>query len=155
MKENNQTSKIGRVEDHNDVFNLRAIFLDILSEIFCNLAIAFEKILTSHTLFTRSSTRRNDEFSILESNCWISGVGNFGTLESAVIDFSGNALKTRLIYIIQAKIRSELEQQSCLSHVRTDHSGSAYDGQFLICQKFHIEKLFKSKTISFYFLSQR
>ncbi len=56
MKENYKTSKVSRVEDHYNVLYVRAIFPYILAEVFCYLAVAFEKILASHSLFARCTT---------------------------------------------------------------------------------------------------
>ncbi len=55
IKQSNQSGKVSGVEDDNHVLNVRAIFLDILAQSLCNLAVAFEQVLTCHARLTRSA----------------------------------------------------------------------------------------------------
>ena len=56
MDESCKSGNVSRVEDNYNVLYIRAILLDIVAELSSDLAVAFEKILTGHALFTWSST---------------------------------------------------------------------------------------------------
>ena len=56
MEKHYETCEVGWVEDHHDMFYVRAVSLHVLSEILGNLAVAFKEVLTCHTLLTWSAT---------------------------------------------------------------------------------------------------
>ena len=133
---------ISRVEDDHDELHVRAILLDVLSELSGDLAVALEKILTGHALLTGSSTRGNDVLGILEGDSGINGGGDVHTRESAMIHLSEDSEETGLKDVVKADVRGKLKHGGGLGHVRSDHSGGADDDQFVICQKSHFYKMF-------------
>ncbi len=92
MDEGYETRNVSRVENYNDKFDLRAIFLDIVSEFLSCLGVACEKILTGHALFARCSAGRDDVLSILECNGRICSGKDVGIIESALAHFFSDAL---------------------------------------------------------------
>ena len=55
-KQSHKTSKVGRVEDDYHVLAVGAIALDVLAKAACNLAVALEQVLASHTSLAWSTT---------------------------------------------------------------------------------------------------
>ena len=55
MDKSGESGNVSRVKDNYNMLYVRAILLDIVTELSGDLAVAFEKILTGHTLFTRST----------------------------------------------------------------------------------------------------
>ena len=47
---------VSRVEDYHNVLYVRAVLLDIVTELSGNLAVAFEKVLSGHTFLAWGST---------------------------------------------------------------------------------------------------
>ena len=56
VKECDKTSDVGRVEDNHNVLNIRAVSLDVLTEVLSDTGVASEKVLTGHALLTWSTT---------------------------------------------------------------------------------------------------
>ena len=137
VEEDHQTGKVGRVEDDNDMLDIGAVLLDILSEVLGNLAVPLEKVFTGHAGLAGSSSGGDDIFCILEGDCRVGGPGDVCSGEGAVVHLGDHSLESGLVDVIQAKIRCKLEHHGCLCHVGTDHAGSSDDGQFVICQKSH------------------
>ena len=137
VQEHHQTGQVGRVEDNDHVLNVRAILLDILTELLCDLAVAFQEVFAGHAGLAGGATGRDDVFCVLESNGGIRRPGEIDTLEGAMVHFGDNAFQTGLIHIIEADVRSKLEHHGGLRHVGTNHAGSTDDDEFLICQKSH------------------
>ena len=49
-------SYIGRVEDNNYMLYLRAVLLDVVTELGSNLTVAFQKVFACHSVLAGSTT---------------------------------------------------------------------------------------------------
>ena len=114
--------------------HIQSTFNNTVVTKFCsNLAVTLKKILTSHTLLTRSTTRRNNVFSTSESLLWVNSISYVNTWECALLNFIENTMYTWLEDIIKTDVWSKTEHQSALYHVRTDHTACTDDNEFVIC----------------------
>ncbi|CUQ26797.1 Uncharacterised protein [Segatella copri] len=128
-----KSCNVSWVEDNNYVLNLWAVLLDVVTKFCSNLAVTLKKILTSHTLLTRSTTRRNNIFSTSESLLWVNSISYVNTWECALLNLIENTMYTWLEDIIKTDVWSKTEHQSALYHVRTDHTACTDDNEFVIC----------------------
>lgn len=132
MDESCESCDIRRVEDNDNVLHIRAILLDEVAELSCNLTVSLEKVFAGHSLFAWSATGRDDVLCILESNLRIYCPGNVCTRERAMIHFFSHTVDTRLKDIIEADVWGESEHKCCLCHIGTDHSACTDDEQFFV-----------------------
>ena len=137
MEKGDKTCKVGRVEDDDNVLDIRAVSLDILSELLGDLAVAFQQVLPGHSLFTRSSTRRNDVFCVFVGLLDICSIGDVRTIECAMEHFLDHSFESLCIRVIQAEVRSKSHHHSGLCHIRADHTGGTHYRKLFICQKVH------------------
>ena len=56
MDESREGCHVSRVEDNDNVLNIRAVLLDVVTELSGDLAVALKEILTCHALLTRRTT---------------------------------------------------------------------------------------------------
>ena len=108
---------ISRVENDHDELHVRAVLLDVLTELSGDLAVALEKILTGHALFTGSSTGGDDVLGVGESLFRVDGGSDVDTREGAVVHLSENTLQTGLEDVVKANVGGKLEHGRCLGHV--------------------------------------
>ena len=132
MNQSRQSRHISRVEDNHHMLHVRAIPLDILAKISRNLTVALEQILTSHTLLTRSTARRDDILCARESHLRVNRIRQVSPRESTMTHLIIYTMHTRLINIIQADVRSEAQHQHRLNHVRADHTTSTNDDKLFV-----------------------
>ena len=147
MDQSGQSGHVSGVEDDNHVLNVRAVLLDVVTEVSSDLAVALQQILTCHASLTRSTTRGDDVFSAGESLLGSLGnllgiahvlngrsiVGDVGTGECALLNLIEDTMNTRLIDIVETYVRSKAEHQNALHHVGTDHTACTDDDQLVIC----------------------
>ena len=57
VDEGYEAGDVGGVEDNYEEFGIRAVFLDVLTELFGYLGVAGEEVFTGHALFTGSAAR--------------------------------------------------------------------------------------------------
>ena len=126
-----ESGDVSRVEDHDNVLNVWAVFLDVLTEVCGNLAVAFQQVLTCHASLTGSTTRGDDVFSacesLLGSLCDLLGVVHVlyrGSVVAEVCTGNGallhlvvDTMNTRLIDIVETNVRSKAEHKSALHQV--------------------------------------
>ena len=117
MDKSGKSGNVCRVEDNHYKFYVRAILLDVVTELSSNLAVAFEKVFTGHAVFTGSTTGRDDILCILECNSGVDGSGKVDTGECAVIHLCEHTLKTGLENIIQADVGGEAKHCCGLDHI--------------------------------------
>ena len=106
------------------MLHIGAIGLDVLTQLLCDLAVAFEQILARHAGLARCAARRDDILRVGES-----------LLHVALAHLLGHTLRRK--DVVQAEIGGQTHHQGGLRHVRADHAGSADDRQFFVCQKSH------------------
>ena len=133
MDESCQCCNVSRVEDNNNVLNVWAVLLDILTEVSCDLAVTLQQVLTCHTFLTWSTTRRDDVLSTSECLSRINGVREVSTRESTLLHLVKYTMNAWLIDIVQTDVRSETECENGLNHVRTNHTASTDDNEFFVC----------------------
>ena len=126
-----QTSQVGGVEDDDYVLHVRAVLLDVLSQLLGNLTVAGEQVLTGHTSLTGSTTGRDDVLSVLESLLSIGGGYDVHIVETTLAHLLGYTLWRE--YVIETDLTCQTHHQGGLCHVRTNHTGCADDGQFVVC----------------------
>ena len=117
MEKGNKSREVSRVEDDYNMLHIRAISLDILSELLCDLAVPLEKVFPCHALLTRRSTRRNNIFSVFVGLLHISRVSDVCPLECTVEHFLCNSFKTFCKRVVKAEVRSKLHHHSGLCHI--------------------------------------
>ena len=137
MDESGESRHIGRVEDNHNVVDIRAVLLDVVTELSGDLAVALEKILAGHTVLAWSAAGRDDELGACESLLRIGCPSHVGTWKSAVVHFLGHTVDSRFDDVIETDVRSKTEHKSGLSHVGADRTACTDDEQLLVCQKSH------------------
>ena len=55
IEQGDQTSEVGGVEDDDDVLNVGAVLLDVLTQLLGNLTVACQQVLTGHASLTGST----------------------------------------------------------------------------------------------------
>ena len=110
-----QTCQVGRIEDNHHMLHIGAVGLDVLAQIFGNLAVACEQVLTCHAFLTGSTATGDDILCILESLCHVGGGSNVCIAESALAHFLGHTLGRE--YVIETNVRSEIQHECALHHV--------------------------------------
>ena len=114
------------------MFYVRAILMNIFTELSGNLCISFQQIFAGHTCFTGSSTGRNNIRSSGQRFLDIGSIGKVDTFKTAVIQLFCYSFQSRGKWVIQTDIRSEFHHHGCLCHIGADHSGSSYNRKFLV-----------------------
>ena len=137
MDKSGESGNVSRVEDNYNMLYVRAILLDIVTELSGDLAVALEKILAGHTVLTWSTAGRDDELGACESLLRIGCPSYVGTWESTVVHFLGYTVDSRFDDVIETDVRSKTEHKGGLSHVGADRTAGTDDEQLLVCQKSH------------------
>jgi len=132
IQQSNQSGDVCRIKDHNDMFYVRAILMNIFTELSGNFCISLQQIFAGHTCFTGSSTGRDNVRSSCQRFFDIGSKCKVDTFKTAVIQFFSYSFQSRGKWIIQANIRSESHHHGCLCHIGADHSGSSYNRKFLV-----------------------
>ena len=135
VEQRHQTRQVGRVEDNHHVLHIGAIGLDVLTQLLCDLAVAFEQILARHAGLARCAARRDDILRVGESLLHVGRRRDVHAVETALAHLLGHTLRRK--DVVQAEIGGQTHHQGGLRHVRADHAGSADDRQFFVCQKSH------------------
>ena len=133
IDQSDKTSNVGRVEDNYDVLYIWAVLLDVLTKLGSDLCVTLQQILTGHTSLTSCTTRRYNILCIGQRLLDIRGESEVNTVETAVEQLLCHTLQCRSKWIVEADVRRQFHHHSALCHVRTNHTGCADDGQFLIC----------------------
>ena len=104
VDEGGQGRDVGRIEDHDDVLAVGAVFLDVVTELGGDLAVALEEVLTGHALLARRTAGGEDILRILEGDGGIRSPGNVDAREGAMVHFGDDASQTGLVNIIETDI---------------------------------------------------
>ena len=142
IDERHQPRDVGRVEDHNDVFHVGAVSLDVLAELCGDLGIALEQVFARHAGLAGRAARRNDIGRSRERLLDIARPGDVHPFERTVVKLLGHALERRSIGIVKADVGRKAHHQRRLGHVRADHAGRAHDRELVVCQKFHMRNIY-------------
>ena len=137
VNKSGKSGNVSGIEDYYHMLYVRAVLLDIVAKLSSNLAVAYEQILAGHTVFTRSTTRRDDVLSTRESNLRVNRIREICTRECAMAHFFIYTVYARLEDVIQADVRSKTEHECRLNHVAADHTTGTNDNEFFVSQKFH------------------
>ena len=144
VDQSDETGDVSRVEDNNDVLYIWAVLLNVLTELGSDLCVALEQILTGHTCLTSSATRRYYILRIGQCLLDVRGESEVDAVETAVEQLLCYTLQCWSEWVVKADVRRKFHHHSTLCHVRTDHTGCADDGQFLVSKKTHNCLVFKS-----------
>ena len=137
MDQRGERGHIGRVEDHDDVLDVRAVLADVVTELGGDLAVALQEVFTGHSFLARRTAGGDDVSGILERDGGIDGGRDVHARERAVVHLGEDALETGLENVVQADVGGQAEHRGRLGHVGADHPGGADDDKLLFSQELH------------------
>ena len=110
-----QTGQVSGVKDDDDMLHVRAVLLDVLAQLFSNLTVTGQQVLTGHTGLTGSTTRRDDVLSVLESLLSVGGGNDVYVVETTLAHLFSYTLGRE--YVVQTDFTCQTHHQGGLSHV--------------------------------------
>ena len=137
VDQRHETRDVSRVEDDDDVTNIGAVSLDVLTELSGDLGVTLEEVFASHAVLTGSTTRGYDVLSASECLLDIRGEGQVEPFEATVADLFGYPFEASGEGVIETDVGGERHHGSSLGHVRADHASGTYDRQLVLCEEAH------------------
>ena len=117
VDQRHETRDVSRVEDDDDVTDIGAVSLDVLTELSGDLGVTLEKVFASHTVLTGSTTRGYDVLSASECLLDIRGEGQVEPFEATVADLFGYPFEASGEGVIETDVGGERHHGCSLGHV--------------------------------------